>query len=174
MIAALPPMSPPLGAEVPTGFRRRSDSASGPALSAAECLPIFFRFHEGMANVMNDMSTLLEQQIPALVGLMMSLFYAFVLEPLMPWGTIIKGSSYALVVWFINALIVLPATGEGFAGSENLSLILWYAAAHTLFFMLLAYGFALHHVPLVFVLIRKLNSRGEVCDDVNLDPPYRS
>jgi hypothetical protein len=81
-----------------------------------------------------------------LVGLIMSLFYAFVLEPLMPWGITIKGLSYALGVWLINALVVLPDTGEGFAGSATLSLagIPWYAAAHTLFFMLLAYGFALH------------------------------
>jgi hypothetical protein len=80
-----------------------------------------------------------------LVGLMMSLFYAFVLEPLMPWSTTVKGLVYTFAVWLINALVVLPATGEGFAGSANLPLagILWYAAAHTLFFMLLAYGFSL-------------------------------
>jgi hypothetical protein len=81
-----------------------------------------------------------------LAGLIMSLFYAFVLEPMMPWGTTIKGLAYTIGAWLINALVVLPATGEGLAGSANLSLagVLWYAAAHTLFFMLLAYGFALH------------------------------
>jgi hypothetical protein len=44
----------------------------------------------------------------------------------------------------VNALIVLPATGEGFAGSANLTLagIAWFAAAHCIFFMMLAYGFA--------------------------------
>jgi hypothetical protein len=65
---------------------------------------------------------------------------------MMPWGTTIKGLAYTIGAWLINALVVLPATGEGLAGSANLSLagVLWYAAAHTLFFMLLAYGFALH------------------------------
>ena len=78
------------------------------------------------------------------VGLLMALFYAFVLEPLMPWKAAIKGLAYTAGVWLMNALIVLPATGEGFAGSANLTLagIMWYAAAHTLFFMLLAYGIA--------------------------------
>ena len=80
-----------------------------------------------------------------LVGLMMALFYAFVLEPAMPWSTTVKGLVYLAVVWLVNALIVLPATGEGFAGSANLTLagIAWFAAAHSIFFMILAYGFAL-------------------------------
>ncbi len=83
------------------------------------------------------------------VGLVMSLFYAFVLEPLMPWGTTIKGLVYTISVWLINALVILPAAGEGFAGSANLTLagILWFAAAHILFFMMLAYGFALTKQP---------------------------
>ena len=79
-----------------------------------------------------------------LVGLMMALFYAFVLEPAMPWSTTVKGLVYLAVVWLVNALIVLPATGEGFAGSANLTLagIAWFAAAHSIFFMILVYGFA--------------------------------
>jgi hypothetical protein len=79
-----------------------------------------------------------------LVGLMMALFYALVLEPAIPWSTTVKGLVYLTGVWLVNALIVLPATGEGFAGSANLTLagIAWFAAAHSIFFMLLAYGFA--------------------------------
>jgi hypothetical protein len=79
------------------------------------------------------------------VGLMMSIFYAFVLEPLMPWGGTVKGLAYAIALWLINAIIILPLTGEGFAGMANLSVagILWFAAAHTLFYMMLAYGFEL-------------------------------
>lgn len=90
-------------------------------------------------------SPLFQTSFHIFVGLLMALFYAFVLEPLMPWGTTIKGLVYAAGVWLINALIVLPATGEGFAGSANLSAagMLWYAGAHTIFFMVLAYGFAL-------------------------------
>jgi hypothetical protein len=79
------------------------------------------------------------------VGLMMAIFYAFVLEPLMPWGATVKGLAYATGLWLINAIIILPVTGEGFAGMTNLSVagILWFAAAHTLFYMMLAYGFEL-------------------------------
>jgi hypothetical protein len=79
------------------------------------------------------------------VGLMMSIFYAFVLEPLMSWGATVKGLTYAIGLWLINAIIILPLTGEGFAGMANLSVagILWFAAAHTLFYMMLAYGFEL-------------------------------
>ena len=79
-----------------------------------------------------------------LVGLMLALFYAFLLEPAMTWSTTVKGLVYLAVVWLVNALIVLPATGEGFAGSANLTLagIAWFAAAHSIFFMILAYGFA--------------------------------
>jgi len=79
------------------------------------------------------------------VGLMMSIFYAFVLEPLMPWRATVKGLAYAIGLWLINAIIILPLTGEGFAGMANLSVagILWFAAAHTLFYMMLAYGFEL-------------------------------
>jgi hypothetical protein len=40
-------------------------------------------------------------------------------------------------VWLANALIVLPAIGEGLAGSRRLTLagMAWFAAAHTLFFV---------------------------------------
>jgi hypothetical protein len=78
------------------------------------------------------------------VGLLMALFYAFVFEPFLPPSTAAKGWIYAIGVWLINASVVLPATGEGFAGSAHLSAtgILWYAASHTLFFLVLAYGFA--------------------------------
>jgi len=34
-----------------------------------------------------------------------------------PAGRLRKGSAYALVVWLLNAAVVLPATGDGFAGS---------------------------------------------------------
>jgi hypothetical protein len=46
--------------------------------------------------------------------------------------------------WLINASVVLPASGEGFAGSAHLTIagIAWYAASHTLYFLTLAYGFA--------------------------------
>jgi hypothetical protein len=86
-----------------------------------------------------------------LVGIMMAVFYAFVLEPLLPSGTAFKGWLYALVVWIANAAIILPLTGEGFAGSATLTVagMVWFAGCHALFFLVLAYGFAalMHDAP---------------------------
>jgi len=56
------------------------------------------------------------------VGILMALFYAFVLEPLLPRGVWLEGWIYAVAVWILNAAVVVPATGEGFAGSAHLSL----------------------------------------------------
>jgi hypothetical protein len=77
-------------------------------------------------------------------GIILALFYAFVLEPMLPPGSELKGWCYAVGLWIINAAIVLPATGDGFAGSATLSPegIIWFAACHTLFCLVLAYGFA--------------------------------
>jgi hypothetical protein len=75
-----------------------------------------------------------------LVGLAMALFYAFALEPPMRGAPWLKGAIYALAVWLANAFIVLPLTGEGVAGSAHLTVMgmVWFAAAHTLFFVTLA------------------------------------
>jgi hypothetical protein len=75
-----------------------------------------------------------------LVGLMMALFYAYLLEPVLPGGDVGKGAAYAIAVWLLNAIVVLPTTGEGFAGSAHLTFagIVWFAAAHSLFFIVLA------------------------------------
>jgi hypothetical protein len=78
-----------------------------------------------------------------IVGLAMAEFYAVVLEPILPWSTTVNGLVYLMAVWLANSFVVLPATGEGIAGSSNLSLagIAWFAAAHSLFFMTLVYAF---------------------------------
>jgi len=49
-----------------------------------------------------------------------------------------------LLAWLANALIVLPWIGEGIAGSLYLSAdgMIYFAAAHTAFFMLLALLYA--------------------------------
>lgn len=71
------------------------------------------------------------------VGLAMALFYAFVLQPLLPGPSWLRGLFYAVAVWLANALIVLPAIGEGLAGARRLTPagMVWFAAAHTLFFI---------------------------------------
>ena len=78
------------------------------------------------------------------VGLAMALLYAFVLEPWMRVPSWLRGVLFATAVWLINALIVLPAIGEGIAGSRDLTLagMAWFAAAHTLFSLVLATLFA--------------------------------
>ena len=79
-----------------------------------------------------------------MVGLAMAVFYALALEPLLPGKAWIRGLLYAALVWILNAAVVLPATGEGFAGSAHLTIagMIWFAAAHTLFFLLLAIAYA--------------------------------
>ena len=78
------------------------------------------------------------------IGLAMALFYAWVLEPVLQGPSWLRGLTYAVVVWLANAAVVLPSTGEGFAGSRHLTLagILWFAAAHTMFFIVLAVLYA--------------------------------
>jgi hypothetical protein len=74
------------------------------------------------------------------VGMAMAVFYAFAVEPLLHGPAVVKGLSYAAAVWLLNAAAVLPVTGEGFAGNSHLSLagMAWFAAAHTVFFVVLA------------------------------------
>ncbi|MFC3676360.1 hypothetical protein [Ferrovibrio xuzhouensis] len=78
------------------------------------------------------------------VGLAMAVVYVVAIEPVLPRPAWLKGAIYAAGVWLLNAVVVLPLTGEGFAGSAHLTPagMLWYAAAHTLFFMTLALLFA--------------------------------
>jgi hypothetical protein len=79
-----------------------------------------------------------------LVGLLMAIFYALLLESLPPKRAWIKGLLYAASVWILNAAVILPATGEGFAGRDHLTItgIIWFAAAHTLFFIVLASSYS--------------------------------
>jgi len=74
------------------------------------------------------------------VGLLMAVFYAFVLEPVLPGRPLVKGLIYAVLVWLLNAFMVLPLIGEGIAGSRYLGAagMIGFAAIHTVFFVLLA------------------------------------
>jgi hypothetical protein len=78
------------------------------------------------------------------VGLLMALFYAYVLEPALPGKPLVKGLIYAALVWLLNAFLVLPAIGEGIAGSRFLGVpgMIGFAAIHTVFFVLLALLYA--------------------------------
>jgi hypothetical protein len=74
----------------------------------------------------------------------MAIAYAFALEPRLPGRPLFKGLIYAVAVWLLNAFVVLPATGEGIAGVAHLTFagIAWFAAAHTLFFAIMAVLYA--------------------------------
>lgn len=78
------------------------------------------------------------------VGLGMALFYAAVFEPWLSGTAWRKGFCYALLAWLLNAFVVLPWIGEGIAGNHHLALtgMVYYAAAHTIFFVLLALLYA--------------------------------
>lgn len=73
------------------------------------------------------------------VGLVMALIYV-VIEPYLPSAAIVKGLIYALIIWLINAGVVLPALGEGFAGARSLTAtgMIAFAIAHTAFFIVLS------------------------------------
>jgi hypothetical protein len=78
------------------------------------------------------------------VGVLMAVFYALVLEPVLPGKPLVKGLLYAALVWLLNAFVVLPATGEGVAGSSHLGLagMVGFAVIHIVFFVLLALFYA--------------------------------
>jgi hypothetical protein len=74
------------------------------------------------------------------VGIAMAVFYAFIVEPLDEARPIVLALAFGAVVWIANALVVLPLTGEGFAGAAHLTFagMAWFAAAHMLFFVAVA------------------------------------
>jgi len=78
------------------------------------------------------------------VGMLMALAYAYAIEPALKGGPWTKGLLCALALWLLNALFVQPMIGEGFAGSAHLGVagMIWFAAAHTLFFVWLSVMYA--------------------------------
>jgi hypothetical protein len=75
-----------------------------------------------------------------IVGLTMAVAYGVFLEPLWRGPSWLLGLLYAAATWIANAFLVLPVIGEGLAGSATLGTagIVWFAAAHTLFFVALS------------------------------------
>jgi uncharacterized membrane protein YagU involved in acid resistance len=73
-------------------------------------------------------------------GLVMALFYAFVLEPKLPGRPFLKGVAYGTAIWFLNAFLVLPLTDEGIAGSRHINTVglIAFALAHMSFFLVLS------------------------------------
>lgn len=77
------------------------------------------------------------------VGLGMALIYA-IIEPRLHGRPLVKGLVYAAIVWLLNAALVLPLLGEGFAGIRSLTPvgIVAFAVAHTAFFLTHAFLYA--------------------------------
>lgn len=79
-----------------------------------------------------------------LMGMAMALFYAGVVEPSVPGRPLCKAMVYAAAAWVLNASVILPATGQGFAGATHLTVagMVWFLGAHTIFFIVLALCYA--------------------------------
>lgn len=120
------------------------------ALKAADLVPLATA-HGGLLRLLRTVLGLPLPGTPAFqeafhfaVGIAMALFYGLVLARRLPGRPLAQGLLYAAAVWLANAFVVLPLIGEGIAGSAHLSAagMVWFAAAHTLFFVLLAVWYA--------------------------------
>ncbi|MHB1677405.1 MAG: hypothetical protein ACYCSS_07690 [Sulfuriferula sp.] len=80
------------------------------------------------------------------VGLGMGLFYVILLEPKLRriFTPLMSGLFYALALWLVNAWVILPGLGMGIAGEAAIPIsgMLYFAFAHTAFFVILAVLYA--------------------------------
>jgi hypothetical protein len=64
---------------------------------------------------------------------------AIAVEPFLPGRPVVKGFVYAFIAaWLLNAGAVLPATGSAWGGHLTLAGMIWFAAADTLFVVVMA------------------------------------
>ncbi|OAJ63781.1 hypothetical protein A6V36_17355 [Paraburkholderia ginsengiterrae] len=80
-----------------------------------------------------------QQAFHVAVGIVMGIVYAILFARLRgsAWK---KGVTYGVLIWLVNACIVLPAIHQGVAGYRVLSVggMLYFACAHMVFFLLCA------------------------------------
>lgn len=80
------------------------------------------------------------------VGLGMAVFYVIFLEPKLRrvFTPLVSGLFYALALWLVNAWVILPVLGMGIAGEAAIPLsgMIYFAFAHTVFFVILAILYA--------------------------------
>jgi hypothetical protein len=117
------------------GFQRLVKIWMGPVLKGAGVERVW-----SALSLPEPSSKLFQVSFKVGVGLVMALIYVWI-QPYLPGARISRGLIYALVIWLINAGIVLPALGEGFAGARSLSAtgMTAFAIAHTSFFIVLAF-----------------------------------
>ena len=74
------------------------------------------------------------------IGLVMALLFIKLAAALIEQHAVLTGLFAALAVWLINAIVILPALGEGFAGGRSLTAAgkVYFAVAHTAFFLILS------------------------------------
>lgn len=116
------------------GFQRLVKLWTGPALHVLGIDRAWAALHLPDPN-----GALFTNGFKVAVGLAMVVIYLRI-KPFLPGSALEKGLVYAALVWLINAAIVLPALGQGFAGVRTLSVIgiVAFAIAHTAFFVVLA------------------------------------
>ncbi|MFG1425672.1 hypothetical protein [Roseixanthobacter glucoisosaccharinicivorans] len=116
------------------GFQRLVKLWTGPVLHRLGVDRIWIALHLPDPN-----GALFTNGFKVAVGLAFAVIYVWI-QPLLPGSAPEKGLLYALLVWVVNAAVVLPALGQGFAGINTLSSvgILSFAIAHTAFFLVLA------------------------------------
>lgn len=116
------------------GFQRLVKMGAGPALRALGVDRAW-----AALNLPDPNGPLFTTGFKVAVGLAMAVIYLRI-KPLLPGAALEKGLVYALLVWLINAALVLPALGQGLAGMRTLSAagIIVFAVAHTAFFLVLA------------------------------------
>jgi uncharacterized membrane protein YagU involved in acid resistance len=85
-------------------------------------------------------SALFQTGFHFVVGVLMAVVYAYLIEPFLALSDIAKGLAYGTAVWLLNAFVILPMTGEGLAGAAHLQPagMAWFAVAHFLFFVIFA------------------------------------
>jgi hypothetical protein len=116
------------------GFQRLVKLWTGPALDTSGVAKLWSDLH-----LPEPSSALFQNAFKVAVGLGFALIYVAI-KRYLPGTAIVKGLTYALIVWLINAAVVLPALGQGFAGANTLTAtgIIAFAIAHTSFFIVLA------------------------------------
>ena len=69
------------------------------------------------------------------IGFIMSFIYVFILEKHLIGSGWQKGITFALIIWIINSIIVMPLLGKGFAASNvlNITGMLYFFTANAFY-----------------------------------------
>jgi len=99
---------------------RRAASAAGPGGDSGRAFPGFSPTYPADAQLLFAAGWF-QEGFHIVTGLLMAVVYVFFLEPRRGASPLLRGVLYGTAIWLLNALIVLPAIGEGVAGRYHLS-----------------------------------------------------